>query len=62
MVHIVAQKHGISALSLQHILGLGSYQTAWTMLHKLRRAMIRPGRDKLQGTVEVDEAFVGAPE
>ncbi|HOB36908.1 MAG TPA: IS1595 family transposase [Candidatus Avimonas sp.] len=59
--YVVAQKHGTNALNLQRILGLGSYQTAWTMLHKLRRAMVRPGRDKLQGTVEVDEAFIGAP-
>lgn len=59
--YITSQKNGTSALGLQKILGLGSYQTAWTWLHKLRRAMIRPGRDKLQGTVEVDEAFIGAP-
>ena len=52
-------KTGISALSLQQVLGLGSYQTAWTWLHKLRRAMIRPGRDRLSGRVEVDETFVG---
>jgi len=57
--YIVAQKHGTNALNLQRILGLGSYRTAWTMLHKLRRAMVRPGRDKLQGRVEVDEAYVG---
>ena len=46
---MVAQKHGTNALKLQRILELGSYQTSWTMLHKLRRAMVRPGRDKLQG-------------
>ena len=57
--YIVAQKHGASALNLQRILGLGSYQAAWTMLHKLRRAMVRPSRDKLRGRIEVDEAFVG---
>jgi transposase-like protein len=44
------------------VLGLGSYQTAWTWLHKMRRAMIVSGRDRLTGTVEVDEAFLGAPE
>jgi len=49
------QKYGISALGLQRLLGLGSYQTAWTMLRKLRSAMVRPGREKLSGTVEVDE-------
>ncbi|WP_420239931.1 IS1595 family transposase [Telmatobacter bradus] len=53
------QKYGVSALGLQRLLGLGSYQTAWTMLRKLRSAMVRPGRDRLQGTVEVDETYVG---
>ena len=59
--YITSQKNGASAIGLQRILGLGSYRTAWTWLHKLRRAMIRPGRDKLNGAVEVDEVFVGAP-
>lgn len=49
-------------MSLQQELGLGSYLTAWTWLHKLRRAMVRPGRDRLNGTVEVDEAYWGAEE
>lgn len=53
------QKGGISALGIQRALGLGSYETAWMMLHKLRRAMVRPGREKLSGTVEVDETLVG---
>ena len=52
---VTAQKNGASALALQRILGLGSYLTAWTWLHKLRRAMVRPGRDRLHGQVEVDE-------
>ena len=56
------QKHGVSALGLQRLLGLGSYQTAWTMLRKLRAAMVRPGRERLQGTVEVDETYVGGIE
>lgn len=56
---IVSQKNGVSAVSLQQNLGLGSYQTAWLWLHKLRTAMVRPGRDKLSGTVEVDETLVG---
>jgi transposase-like protein len=47
---------------VQRVLGLGSYQTAWTWLHKLRRAMVRPGRDKLSGRVEVDDCYWGAPE
>lgn len=60
--YITSQKNGTSALGLQHILGLGSYRTAWTWLHKLRRAMVRPGRDKISGEVEVDEAYIGAAE
>jgi len=59
---VTAQKNGASALGLQRILGLGSYETAWTWLHKLRRAMVRPGRDLLSGEVEVDETFVGGIE
>lgn len=59
---VTSQKYGASALGLQRVLGLGSYQTAWTWLHKLRRAMVRPGRDRLQGEVEVDEAYVGGLE
>jgi transposase-like protein len=57
--HATSQKHGVSALGLQRVLGLGSYRTAWTWLHKLRRAMVRPGRDRLWGIVEVDETYVG---
>ncbi len=56
---VMSQKHGVSALGLQRILGLGSYQTAWTWLHKLRRAMVRPGRERLHGSVEVDETYAG---
>ena len=56
MWYVTNQKHGVSALGLQRILGLGSYQTAWAWLHKLRRAMVRPGRDLLGGAVEVDMA------
>ncbi len=56
---VASQKNGASALGLQRILGLGSYQTAWMWLHKLRRAMVRPGRDKLTGTVQVDETYIG---
>ena len=57
--YIVNQKQGVNALGLQRVLGLGSYQTAWAMLHRLRRAMIRPGRERLHGLVEVDECIVG---
>jgi len=56
---MVAQKNGVSAIGLQRILGIGSYRTAWTWLHKFRRLMVFPGRDKLKGIVEVDETFVG---
>jgi transposase-like protein/ribosomal protein L37AE/L43A len=59
MWYVTSQKNGASALGLQRVLGLGSYQTAWTWLHKLRRAMVRPGRDHLTGWVEVDETYVG---
>lgn len=58
---LTAQKNGASALGLQRLLGLGQYKTAWTWLHKLRRAMVRPGRDRLRGCVEVDETYVGGP-
>src|SRR5512134_2749207 len=60
--YVTTQKPGVSALGLQRVLGLGSYKTAWAMLHKLRRAMVRPGRDRLRGTVEVDETYWGAEE
>jgi transposase-like protein len=62
MWQVTSQKTGVSALGIQRALGLGSYKTAWTILHKLRRAMVRPGRDRLAGRVEVDETYVGAPE
>jgi transposase-like protein/ribosomal protein L37AE/L43A len=56
---VTSSKTGTSALALQQVLGLGSYHTAWAWLHKLRRAMVRPGRDRLTGHVEVDESFIG---
>lgn len=56
---ITSQKYGANALGVQRTLGLGSYRTAWSWLHKLRRAMIRPGRDRLSGIVQVDETFIG---
>lgn len=60
--YVTSQKNGASALGVQRVLGLGSYQTAWAWLHKLRRAMVRPGRDRLTGVVEVDETYWGAVE
>jgi transposase-like protein len=59
---VTTQKNGASALGLQRVLGLQRYETAWTMLHKLRRAMVRPGRDLLTGRVEIDECYVGGLE
>lgn len=62
MWYVTSQKNGVSALGLQRVLGLGSYKTAWALLHKLRRAMVRPGRDRLTGNVEVDETYWGSDE
>lgn len=59
---VTTQKNGASALGLQRVLGLKKYKAAWMMLHKLRRAMVRPGRDLLTGRVEVDECYVGGLE
>ena len=59
---LVSAKQGMSALQLQRIMGLGSYETAWAHLHKLRRAMVRPGRERLGALVEVDEGYVGGRE
>ena len=59
---VTSQKNGSSALGLQRVLGLGSYKTAWSWLHKLRRAMVRPGRDRLGGRVELDETYLGGVE
>jgi len=56
---MVAQKNGVSAVGLQRVLGLGSYRTAWTWLHKFRRLMVFPNREKLSGKVEIDETLVG---
>jgi hypothetical protein len=58
---VVNQTNGVSALGLQRVLGLGSYETAWAWLHKLRRAMV-PTSGKLRGEVEVDESYVGGHE
>jgi len=57
--HITSQKYGANALGLQRILGFGSYHTAWTWLHKLRIAMVRPGREFLSGVIQVDETYLG---
>lgn len=59
---VCTQKTGLSAKGLQRELDLGSYKTAWLMLQKLRQAMVRVGRDRLVGTVKVDETYVGGAE
>jgi len=59
---VTTQKNGASALGLQRLLGLKSYETAWTWLHRLRRAMVRPGRDRLIGRIEVNECYLGGLE
>jgi transposase-like protein len=59
---MTVHEQGVSALGLQRALGLGSYQTAWAMLHWFRSAMVRPARERLSGWVEVDEAYVGGVE
>ena len=56
---MTSQKTGVSALNLQKNLGLGSYRTAWLLLHKIRNSMIHADRSLLSGEVEVDEAFIG---
>jgi transposase-like protein len=60
--YVTNQKQGVSALGLQRVLGLSSYQTAWAILHRLRRAMVRPGREQLRGNVEVDETYIAITE
>ena len=62
MWYVTSQKNGVSAMGLQRVPGLGNYETAWTWLHKLSRAMVGPGRDQLSGWVEVDGTFVGGLE
>jgi transposase-like protein len=59
---VAAQKTGVSASNFKDFMGFGSYETAWAWLHKLRRAMVRSGREKLNGDVEVDETFIGGKE
>ncbi len=60
--HFATGKNGVSALSLKRTLEIGSYQTAWAMLHRLRSVLVRPGRERLKGRVEVDETFIGGVE
>jgi transposase-like protein len=56
---MTAHKPGLSALQLQHMLDLPRYETAWLILHKLRRAMANANREPLKGTVEIDETYIG---
>lgn len=55
-------KNGVSAMNVKQVLEIGSYQTAWAMLHRLRSVLVRPGRDRLTGRVEIDETFIGGAE
>lgn len=55
-------KDGVSALHIKRVLDIGSYQTAWAMLHRLRSVLVCPGRDRLTGRVEVDETYIGGEE
>jgi len=57
---VARHKQGISALQFQRDTGLGSYQTAWTLLHKLRSTLWHRAEDRLRGLVEVDETYVGS--
>jgi len=59
---VTSHTPGLSALQLQRHLGIARYETAWAMLHKLRRAMGRPDREPLHTEVEVDEAYLGGPQ
>ena len=59
--HVVSQKQGANARGVQRVLGLSRYETTWTLLHRLRVAMVRPGRDRLIGPVQVDETYIGGP-
>lgn len=60
--HFATAKDGVSALNLQRVLEIGSYQTAWAMLHRFRSVLVRPGREQLTGKVEVDETYIGGEE
>jgi transposase-like protein len=60
--HFATGKDGISALSLKRTLEIGSYQTVWAMLHRLRSVLVRPDRERLHGKVEVDETYIGGVE
>jgi transposase-like protein len=58
----VTDKRGMSALLLQRQLGLRRYETAWMLLHKLRRAMVNAAREPLHGEVEIDDTWIGGPQ
>ena len=59
MWYVTSQKNGVSASGLQRVLGFGSYRIAWVLLHKLRRAMVRPGRDRLRGVKATGDFTLG---
>ena len=57
--HMTAPKNGVSAKTLHRLLGFGSYQSAWAMLHRFRGAIGHTAHDRLSGNVEVDETVIG---
>lgn len=59
---MITDKRGLSALLLQRHLGISRYETAWMILHKLRRAMVNAAREHLRGEIELDETWVGGPQ
>ena len=59
---MTTDKRGLSALLLQRQLGIRRYETAWLILHKLRRAMVNAAREPLHGDIEIDDTWVGGPQ
>ena len=59
LFELLTRKTGISAKDLQRLLGFGSYETAWTWLHKLRALLVNPDHGPLRGSVQVDEVYLG---
>lgn len=59
MWEVVSRKNGISAKDLQRVMGFGSYKTAWSWLHKIRRCLVNPESEPLRGSVQMDEGYLG---
>ena len=56
---VMDAKKGMSALQLQQHLGIGSYRTAWYMVHRIRKGMVELFPTKMKGIVEIDETYIG---